>query len=349
MLAGTIAVLVVATPAFAAVSGWFTIGKPVPVGRQSPTVATGTTLKRSGRLLPISIPDPHGGPPWGIRLVRTSRGDTCLQVGRVQDKQLGELGIDGAFNNDHKFHPISQYDSGADVCGSTDGAGHGYVNTASYGNGRIVFMGLLGPDATGIKYRLPNGQAATERTAGGVGAYLLVFPLDKATCDRYSVSATARGGCNGTHYSAGTLQNPGAITTISYRTGRVCSLQPSAAILTAYTRFSNRVDKLPRLRLKANQARYSRLYEAFLRKHHLTPSQLWAAHDPKCGPVGWVARKQTPVTAAEVKTPIHLHVILAKRYCVKDWRRPAIACDRRTPLATTQCNSPPAAAPSRRS
>jgi hypothetical protein len=142
--------------------------------------------------------------------VRTTRGDTCVQLGRVQDGQLGSLGIDDAWNNDYRFHPIPLSASDAQNCGSTDAAGHGFVNRGILGESasanlvgddvtgpeasscgapggggalpacpesseRIIFYGLLGPDAVSVTYRMPGGGLATQRTVGGVGAYLLVF------------------------------------------------------------------------------------------------------------------------------------------------------------------------------
>jgi hypothetical protein len=53
-------------------------------------------------------------------LVHTSRGDTCVQFGRVVDGQIGTLGIDYAWGNDHQFHEIEPNYSPADICGATD-------------------------------------------------------------------------------------------------------------------------------------------------------------------------------------------------------------------------------------
>ena len=63
---------------------------------------------RSGstaRLLPLRVPDPAGGPPWGLRMVTTSRGLACLQLGRVVGDQLGVL-RQGIARNDGRFHPL---------------------------------------------------------------------------------------------------------------------------------------------------------------------------------------------------------------------------------------------------
>lgn len=131
-----LATLVVAAPAVAAVgaaSGWFSPGKPDIYYPASVTSGLGKVLKKGDRLLPIRVPDPDGGPAWGMRLVTTSRGDTCVQVGRVEDGQIGALGIDGAWNDDHQFHEIKPNDGLADICGATDGAGNGFANQVAYG------------------------------------------------------------------------------------------------------------------------------------------------------------------------------------------------------------------------
>jgi hypothetical protein len=165
------------------------------------------------RLLPIRVADPQGGPAWGLRVVRTTRGDTCVQIGRVEGEQLGSLGIDDAWKNDHEFHAIPTSSRSDMQCGDTDAVGHGYLNGAIFaesasvnvsgdwqsaievggcqltgfggesslpfcpaGSSRMIFYGLLGPDAASITYRKPGGGLATERTLAGAGAYLLRVP-----------------------------------------------------------------------------------------------------------------------------------------------------------------------------
>ena len=61
-----------------------------------------------GRLLPLRAADPGGGAPWGMRIVRTSDGLLCAQVGRVSHGALGQLGLDGAYGDDGRFHPVAQ-------------------------------------------------------------------------------------------------------------------------------------------------------------------------------------------------------------------------------------------------
>lgn len=99
-------VLATATIALAA-TGVILTGSPVhPVGRPNPTVGEGVPVAGGSRVLALRAPDPAGGLPWGIRVTRTTRGLLCVQVGRVDHGQIGELGVDGAFGNDGRFHPL---------------------------------------------------------------------------------------------------------------------------------------------------------------------------------------------------------------------------------------------------
>lgn len=57
----------------------------------------GLPVSSSARILRIRTPDPAGGPPWGVRVSRTSRGATCQQVGRVKAGRFGFVDRHGAF------------------------------------------------------------------------------------------------------------------------------------------------------------------------------------------------------------------------------------------------------------
>jgi hypothetical protein len=278
-LAVVFAALVVATPAVAAVSGWFSPGQPNATGPVSPRILFGVVKPGHSRLLPIRVADQQGGPSWGLRVVRTTRGDTCVQIGRVEGSQLGSLGIDDAWHNDHLFHAIPT-SSRADMhCGSTDASGHGFVNGGISGesasvnvNGdwaraiktggcqlrgfggesslpdcpaganRIIFYGLLGPAAVSVTYRKPGGALATARTLPGDGAYLLVFPYNARTCAEYNRSWDSSQSCNGsTEGGDASPVVPGAVVKVTYTGGRTCSLTgPSAHLLAAYRAFGRK-------------------------------------------------------------------------------------------------------------
>jgi hypothetical protein len=90
--------LAVAAVAVAATTGVLS-GEPVknpPGVHPSPKSGVGVVVG-PGKLLGARAADPDGGPEWGVRLVKTSRGFGCLQLGRVVDGKLGVLGRDGSF------------------------------------------------------------------------------------------------------------------------------------------------------------------------------------------------------------------------------------------------------------
>ncbi len=365
-LAIVLAALVVATPAVAAVSGWFSAGAPNSTGPVSPGSLFGVVKPGHSRLLPIRVADPQGGPSWGLRVVRTTRGDTCVEIGRVEGNQLGSLGIDDAWSNDHEFHAIPA-SSRADMrCGSTDAVGHGFLNggidgeSASVnvsgdwtsaikaggcqlqgyggessmpycpsGSSRIIFYGLLGPDAVSVTYRTPGGGLATERTLGGVGAYLLVFPHSVRTCAEYTRSWDSSQSCNTETEGGGPSPVvPGAVVKVTYTNGRSCNLTgPSAQLRAAYRVFGQGLARRllgPDYRTLETRpfsakvrAEYKQLLTKFAASQHLTLAQLQrelSPRAPQCPAVGWVNPKTPKVTAADVATPIHVRMLPAGTY-----------------------------------
>ncbi|HEX3764318.1 MAG TPA: hypothetical protein VHW23_36740 [Kofleriaceae bacterium] len=361
-----VAALVVATPAVGAVTNWFGFGKPFYFTKGSPTLGSGSALAHTSRLLPIRIADPQGGPAWGLRLVYTTRRDVCLVFGRVEDHQLGSLGIDGAWSDDRLFHPFPKGFTGGWglECGTTDGAGHAFFNvqfsgiaasanpfnatrgpdtggcrtprympsrlqrlprgraapgsrtspgTCPAGASRMVFTGLLGPDATSITYRAPDGRLQTRRTSGDDGAYLLVFPLNQKTCNLYFQGPNgARGPCGGSvgggGGNGGSPDPIGPIKAIHYRGGRTCRLGAPAALLAGYTAVIRRL--LPSssrgrsLVRPAVRARIERALARFATAQHLTRIQLDDAISGLCPAVGYVDPNQKHLTEAQVASRI---------------------------------------------
>jgi hypothetical protein len=109
-----------------AASRLISTGEPVPTNRRFPglfgPIQPGTT-----KLLSVRTADPDGGPPWGLRVYRTTvnqgsgqRPVGCVQVGRVVDARLGVLGQDGSFHNDGRFHELPVQPDG---CGGLDARG----------------------------------------------------------------------------------------------------------------------------------------------------------------------------------------------------------------------------------
>jgi hypothetical protein len=73
----------------------------------NPKAGSGALVPGTVQMLPIAAPDPAGGPDWGMRMLSTTRGEGCLQVGRLLDGKLGVLGRDYAFHNDGRFHELA--------------------------------------------------------------------------------------------------------------------------------------------------------------------------------------------------------------------------------------------------
>ena len=190
----------------------------------------GRPLPGQTNLLDLRVPDPAGGPPWGMRTVRTTRGLGCVQVGRVVEGKLGVLGQNGAFANDGRFHELPADVLTQAYCQQPDGAGNLFIAISYQGmpasalpqgcrpsaqpeppqiadrpqppalptcqpaDERILYFGLLGPRAESITYDNDREQATTTTVFGPEGAYLVVLrPDDQHPSRGYFVPTTSPG------------------------------------------------------------------------------------------------------------------------------------------------------------
>jgi hypothetical protein len=302
-----IALISAFTAAALAAVGVFQRGRSIgPEVGVSATTAEGMAIPGTVRLLSLRVADPGGGPPWGVRVVRTTRGLTCVDVGRVDFSTIGVLGQDGAFANDGRFHPISENVYGEQGCVTTDARGNGFVNVAlqnipasallggpsSAGGCRVaeeppqppvrptcpqpdmreIYFGLLGPDARSITYREPGGGSRTIATAGARGAYLLVFHQATKGCLAPSRLHGSRPACpyGGRGQRGGPEVPSGRISTITYRDGHTC---------------------------------------------HVPAPGTYASMFGACPPVGFVSPPPRRLTTARLATPITVRELPAKRYC----------------------------------
>jgi hypothetical protein len=206
-------VLVVLTAAAAlAVAGVIPMGAPVKdpqAAHRRPDVGVGIVPVGGSRLLDVRTDDPDGGPPWGLRELRTTRGLGCLQIGRVVDGRLGVLGRDGLFHDDGRFHPLPADLIGPSACSPLDRHGRlfthavaGMVPTAGTADGacfaphftrgvpatrlcpeadeRMLYLGTFGPRAVGLTYTAPDGSAHDVALRPPYGAYLIVARATRA-------------------------------------------------------------------------------------------------------------------------------------------------------------------------
>jgi hypothetical protein len=230
-------------------AGILLTGTPAgPKVAPTPTAGYGAANPATATLLPLHVADPAGGLPWGLRMVRTTRDDLCLQVGRLADGMIGALGEDGSFRNDQRFHPFSDNYQDPLGCVPLDADGHGFINAIVWGlptsamagggclahfsrrrlipcptqDTRDVYFGLLGPDASSITYVSAGGQTVSVATVGSDGAYLIVTP--------------ARPGeeqGDGSGFTA--LLKTGPIRAVTYHDGHTC--RPTAVSACALVGF----------------------------------------------------------------------------------------------------------------
>jgi hypothetical protein len=285
--------------------------QPTPFARE------GTVIASSVHVLGMRVADPDGGPPWGLRVARTSRGLLCVQVGRVLAGRVGVLGQDGAFHDDGAFHPFSAgYLSGVG-CAAEDGGGDAFINYQLHGipaggllenrrdaSGgcysafsrpstcppsqlRDVYFGMLGPDARTITAHTSHGGTTVVATDAPYGAYLVVLPYTQQRCRPGMLSCSL--GTGGYTFSP-TLPANEAITAVGYRNAPPCQLPDPEEIEQLRQRDALR----------------------------------------SCPAVGYVARgPRTQLTTSQLASPVSAHLVRAGRYCARG--EALIPCDHSVP------------------
>ncbi len=232
-------------------------GTPLPAAYvlpANPETGLGRPEPASLTPLPMRVADPEGGPPWAMRVIRTTRGLVCLQGGRLVNGQLGGLGSGYAFHADGRFHPFLAEDAiGTDACPAVGGEGAAFLpgppvivpanglalageNVAPgdrvhcdlpgeenwgvrcpQGELRQVAMGLLGPGASSIEVSTA-GSSFTVKPYGPQGAYLIVLPAQAQA--NASMSSGAYEGPFGDVSNA----PGGALLTVTYEDGFQCRI-----------------------------------------------------------------------------------------------------------------------------
>jgi hypothetical protein len=245
-LAIALGALVLAAVALAA--GLISIGKPYrPPSyihyNTVPSQGLGIPIPGSVEVLQLSTPDLHGGPPWGMRYLKTTRGLGCLQVGRLVDGQIGVLGIDDVANDDGRFHALptnvllpfscepvdahgltlisvsepTAYAYGTDVEQACAGVGTVSPGTppCPAADLRALYYGLLGPQASSLTYTV-SGKTHTIHPVGPLGAYLIVVPTPNTH------TAFGIGAVPATPYGP-------PFTRVTFKNGLVCDITTNAS------------------------------------------------------------------------------------------------------------------------
>ncbi|QEC48350.1 hypothetical protein FSW04_12745 [Baekduia soli] len=244
--------LLVGGGAWAATS-LLSVGSPVPApyrfGAPAPGRGLGLPVPGTVHLLTTTVADPAGGLPWGLRSFATSRGFTCVQVGRVLQGRIGLLGTQGAFGGDGRFHELRVgVIADGTTCVPHDGAGQGFLGVhlgavpaggagpskcIIYQSGRqtcpdrdlrSLDYGLLGPRATRVTYRTATG-TRTVRALGPGGGYLVVGPRAPTREIR-----TKRGSLSSDMYLATLTPDSSVIARVDYGAGESCRVVPTLGL-----------------------------------------------------------------------------------------------------------------------
>lgn len=255
-----------------------------------PNAAAGNGLPVSGAAAHLALveADPAGGLPWGMRIERTTRGQLCLQVGRVEGAQLGELGLDSAFGDDGRFHALRAtvlppgYGGSADQvecvpAGQTvifedlkadrsgvrllpaefsgpppehPGEALHPTGVPPVGDLRALAYGVLGPHAVSVTYKTPTGMR-TLPVSGPDGAFLIVEPAGYIKSEDTiggSFSGTAQAGSVDVGL-AFTPKLPRLLAAATFRfAGRLCSQGAGAAVTRPCPMRKLSVPRHPRIR-----------------------------------------------------------------------------------------------------
>jgi hypothetical protein len=320
--------LVLAATGLAA-AGVFRRGTPVgPEVTPSPTADEGVAIPSSVKLLPLRVPDPAGGPPWGLRVLRTSRGLTCVQLGRVEFGTVGALGRDGAFANDGRFHPLSPDVINNLGCSVSDARGNGFVNVSlqsAPASADVGYGSAIGYCVSTLE-RYPPGAARriaafTRKAAAAHGGLELLHPPGRRACpsadlrdiyygllgpDAVSITYPTPSGELVTTATGG---SDGAYIVIRPPTTVTCHLEGPRRLQTC----GNGDSSNPRLVAGVITAVHYRDGHTC----RLPAPNPAGTPDLTCPTIGYVPPATRRLTRAQLATPISVRKIPAKSYCAK--------------------------------
>jgi hypothetical protein len=207
--------------------------------------------------LALLAADPGDGLPWGMRIEHTTRGELCIQVGRVEGGQLGVLGLDSAFGDDRRFHVLPAtvlppgYGGSADQVecvpdGQTvifedlnaDRSGVRLLpsefrgpppkhpgealhakGVPPFGDLRALAYGVLGPHAVSVTYRTPTGMR-TIPVKPPDGGFLIVEPAGYIENKEDTVGGSVGGTAEPSSVDVGLADRRGPPTMITAATFR---------------------------------------------------------------------------------------------------------------------------------
>jgi hypothetical protein len=315
-IAVNLAVALVTALAGLGAAGVFREGTPLgPETPASAGSAEGVAVKGTMMLLGLRTADPGGGLPWGVRVVRTTRGLTCLAIGRVDYGTVGVLGRDGAFHDDGRFHPLAPDFFESLGCDATDADGRGFVNVAL----RNVPASALWGESRGVGGCLPP---VTRRLRGLLRPRTLRQTAQQLPGCTASDMREVYAGLLGPQARSITYATPGGGT----RTVPV--LAPYGAYLLVF-----REGAVPGNQHASGSTGGPGLSAGeILSVSYAGGQRCDVPRDSmfeSCPPVGFTAPRGRTPTAATLATAVHVQVIAATRYCSDE--STIVACERDVP------------------
>jgi hypothetical protein len=123
-------------------------------------------------IVPVSDPDPAGGPPWGLRTFNTTDGARCQQIGRLQDGKLGYVDASGNFVES----PVQATGCGGAPPPGRQGGSYGMARHETPGGVRSVYYGRWGPLLKRVTFANPDGSNLRDIQVSPNGEYVAAYP-----------------------------------------------------------------------------------------------------------------------------------------------------------------------------
>jgi hypothetical protein len=128
-------------------------------------------LVKTAHVEPISVRDPAGGAPWGVRIARSETGLICTTAGQIVGGRFGVIGLDGRFR---ELSPEFTDGCGAQRPGHTSLIGARVFYSPSDAAVRTVIDGFAGPGLVSAVLQPVYGRARKIAVASD-GSFVTVF------------------------------------------------------------------------------------------------------------------------------------------------------------------------------
>ncbi len=343
-----VAVGLVGTVAGLGAAGVFDRGTALgPSVAPAPGTDEGVAIHGSARLLALRTSDPGGGLPWGLRIVRTTRGLECVDVGRVDYGTIGVLGEDGAFHDDGRFHPVSTNVFGNLGCATIDAYGHSFVNVALQNQPTSGLAGLGEAGGSGGCEPVEDQQLAHLGPPSLIARLNRIRSRRRPTCPRADIREiyfgllgpdarsvtyrTPRGG----QRTVATVGSQGAYLIVLPQATSGCQAPARSPVASPAKRCMYGVGRGDRGGPEVPSGVISTV--AYRDGHvcHVVAPGTRQALFGSCPPVGFVKLRVRTPTHAQLATPISVHEMPARHYCSKVRGEGIVQCERGVPAGYT--------------